>query len=51
MKAATTVLNRVYGTPKQSVDVAHSGGLTIEALFVGDPLAETHTELPEEGGA
>lgn len=49
MKAATHILNRALGTPKQSVDVAHSGGLSLEALLSPDPLTPTNSELPEEG--
>jgi hypothetical protein len=48
LKAAEALLDRQLGKARQSVDVAHSGGLSIEALFVQDPLAETHTPLPED---
>jgi hypothetical protein len=48
ISAAEKVFDRIYGRPKQVSEVSHSGGLSIEALFVQDPLAGTHTDLPEE---
>jgi hypothetical protein len=48
LRAMAEALDRVYGKPRQYAEVAHSGGLSIEALFVQDPLAETHTPLPED---
>lgn len=48
MKAADRILNRHMGTPKASVEVEHSGGMTLDALFVRDPLQPTHTPLPED---
>lgn len=49
ISAVEKVLNRVYGMPKQAVDVDHtSGGQSLAELFAPTPLGQAHTELEED---